>query len=160
MTGCQIVELSATLLNEVECSPSSLVTVPETEEEVIICSGFDSSCESFDGSNSIRLSNTKVKHEYSCMALYDNQATVIAGQTNSVEELYFRLISIFTCFEPFQSGWRDQPAHPISNLYGHACVSMKNGIITAGGYDGSNYIMDVYLFRNVQWSVVGQVKEV
>ncbi len=152
MTGCEIIELSNTLLNQVRSDYSSLVTVPETEEEVVICSGYDSTCESFDGSNSISLSNTKVKHDFACMALYDNQATIIAGQqTNSVEELYI-------------SGWRDQPSHPVSGttyyFYSHACVSVNNGIITVGGYDGSNYIKDVYLFQKQEWTVVGQLKEV
>ena len=79
-----------TLLNYVDSLYSSLVTVPETEEEVVICSGYDGSkCETFDGTNSISLSDTKVRHMSACMALNDNRALIIAGyETNSVEELY------------------------------------------------------------------------
>ncbi|CBY11184.1 unnamed protein product [Oikopleura dioica] len=146
IVGCSIIELEIKLLRDVYADYSSLVTVPEIKDEVVICGGFDKSCESFDGENSIILSSTKVLHKRGCMALYEGQATLVGGETSRVEALAL-------------SGWQDEPSHPVSNVQRQACVSVSNGIISAGGYDGSNDIKDVYLFRKEEWTVVGQLKE-
>jgi len=56
--------------------------------------------------------------------------------------------------------------HPAGNLGEHSCASIPNGIITIGGErddgiddtDGNTKL--VYLYRNAQWSVVGQMQNV
>jgi len=90
IVGCSIIELEIKLLRDVYADYSSLVTVPEIKDEVVICGGFDKSCESFDGENSIILSSTKVLHKRGCMALYEGQATLVGGETSRVEALALR----------------------------------------------------------------------
>ena len=68
-----------------------MVTVPEVHDEIVICRGYSNACETFDGENSVQIVSTKSAHQYACMALFGNQATVVAGSTASVETLTFRL---------------------------------------------------------------------
>ena len=52
-------------------------------------------------------------------------------------------------------------SHPAGQIYQHTCASVPNGIVTVGGYiNETGYSKNVYLFRNGQWSVVGQMQNV
>ena len=52
-------------------------------------------------------------------------------------------------------------SHPAGKIIEHTCASVPNGIVTVGGlvYE-TGYLKNVYLFRNGQWSVVGQMQNV
>jgi len=139
------------LINTFYSYYGSTVTVPEVHDEVVLCRGQSDStdCETFDGEVSIQIASTKTGHNYACMALFRNQATIIAGSTSaSVETLAV-------------SGWTQEPNHPsgLTNgkFYRHACVSVDDGIITTGGYDGSTYLKTVYFFKNEEWKLVGEL---
>ena len=67
------------------------MTLPEVENEVILCRGESTACESFDGTSSRSLPATNVAHKSACMAIYDNQALIVAGsETDTVEILSVR----------------------------------------------------------------------
>ena len=57
------------------------------------------------------------------------------------------------------SGWQNTTSHPAGKIYNHTCASVPNGIVTVGGY-ASGYLKNIYLFRNGQWSIVGQMLNV
>ena len=59
----------------------------------------------------------------------------------------------------FSSGWQNTQPHPAGNIYEHACASVPNGIVTIGGRVSSR-LKNGYLYRNGQWSVVGQMQKV
>ena len=96
MESCEIVDTRKRLLQVFYSYEGSIVTVPELHDEIVICQGYpysgqDGSCETFDGENSVQISNTKAEHNHACMALVNNQATIIAGtSTATVETLAFR----------------------------------------------------------------------
>ncbi|CBY07667.1 unnamed protein product [Oikopleura dioica] len=88
-------------------------------------------------------------HKYACMALVNNQATIIAGyETATVETLAV-------------SGWTPEPSHPSglsNNRYNsHSCVSIDDGIITTGGNNGTTNLKTVYFFKNEEWKLVGEL---
>ncbi|CAG5103778.1 Oidioi.mRNA.OKI2018_I69.chr1.g931.t1.cds [Oikopleura dioica] len=144
--GCDLVDTGKRLINNFYSYYGALVTVPEVHEETILCEGYNGkSCESFDGSVSLAISETKEQHQYSCMALYENQALIIAGSyTNGTE-----VLSV--------SGWQSEAEHPEGDLYGLSCASVDGGVLTIGGYSGG-YKKTVYLFKNEQWTLVGELK--
>ena len=53
--------------------------------------------------------------------------------------------------------------HPAGDLEEHSCATVPNGIITIGGgidddvSDTPGNTRTVYLYRNAQWSIVGQM---
>ena len=52
-------------------------------------------------------------------------------------------------------------SHPAGQIRRHTCASVPNGIVTVGGYVyETGDLKNVYLFRNGQWSVVGQMQNV
>lgn len=59
-----------------------------------------------------------------------------------------------------------EPSHPTVQLSTHSCVSVGNGLITVGGstsgdnYNGLGFTKDVYLFRNLEWTIAGQLQNV
>lgn len=93
INGCDLVDTGKRLINDFTSVHGALVTVPEVHEETILCEGNNGkSCESFDGTTSLAISETKEQHRFSCMALYNFQAFVIAGDlTSGTEVLSFRL---------------------------------------------------------------------
>ena len=67
------------------------MTVPELHDEIVICRGESAACETFDGVTSKQIASTETAHKYACMALVNNQATIISGYaTATVETLAFR----------------------------------------------------------------------
>ena len=51
--------------------------------------------------------------------------------------------------------------HVAGKIERHSCASIPNGVITVGGYvDGPGYLKNVFLLRNNQWNVVGQMQNV
>ena len=70
-------------------------------------------------------------------------------------------IQNFNTLKHILSGWQNSVSHPAGRIYGHTCASVPNGIVTVGGYiSGTGDSKNVYLFRNRQWSVVGQMQNV
>ncbi|CAG5104020.1 Oidioi.mRNA.OKI2018_I69.chr1.g1053.t1.cds [Oikopleura dioica] len=149
--GCEFVETQIRLINKFYATGGSLVTVKEVHDEVVICEGYTNKCEAFDGNISRSLPNTSIQHKFACLVLLDGQATAVAGEdTSSVETLAV-------------SGWMNEPSHPAGKLSTHTCVSIGNGIITAGGTtsndnnDGIGFIRDVFLLQNNKWTTAGQL---
>ncbi|CAG5105170.1 Oidioi.mRNA.OKI2018_I69.chr1.g1897.t1.cds [Oikopleura dioica] len=144
---CEIIDTRKRLVNgqTVYSQYASIITVPEVRDEVVICRGSSSACQSFDGETAKAIASTAASHNYACMALYGGQPLIVAGSaTNTVESLEL-------------SGWIQEPVHPSGMLRYHACVTVEDGVITTGGYDGSEYLKSVHLFRNEQWTLVGQM---
>jgi len=144
--NCEIIDTGMRLLGEYGSESGSLVTLPEVESEVILCIGFDTPCESFDGSVSRSIAPTKVSHRDACMALYEDQALIIAGEDTATVEL----LNV--------SGWVSEPSHPAGKIHLTSCVSTENGVIVAGG-KVTDFEKTVYLFRNKKWSSVGQLRK-
>ena len=91
LESCEIVDTSKRLLETFYATYGSIVTVPEVQERILICRGESADCETFDGEISVQSTSTKTTHKYACMALYRNQATIIAGDaTATVETLASR----------------------------------------------------------------------
>ncbi|CAG5104884.1 Oidioi.mRNA.OKI2018_I69.chr1.g1636.t1.cds [Oikopleura dioica] len=143
--GCNLRDTGKRLINDFYSNDGALVTVPEVHEETILCDGFSAkSCESFDGTTSLAISEMKEMHQSSCMALYNFKAIIIAGYTNGVE-----VLSV--------SGWQSEAEHPEGRLFGLSCASIDGGVLTIGGYNYS-YTKTVYLFKNGKWTSVGELK--
>ncbi|CBY15355.1 unnamed protein product, partial [Oikopleura dioica] len=105
-------------------------------------------CESFDGDETVAIAETNVGHNYACMSINEQgRPTIIGGiDTSSVEILE-------------TSGWQNASSHPAGKISFHTCASVPNGIVTVGGYvSETGNLKNVYLFRNGQWSVVGQMQ--
>ena len=86
---CSIEDTGKRLINTFDAAYASLITIPETE--IVLCQGTSTKCETFDGTNSISIPDTINEHLYSCMALLDERAVIIAGyETDTVEELFVR----------------------------------------------------------------------
>ena len=92
LESCEIVDTGKRLLQTFYAFHGSLVTVPEVHDEIVICKGLSSAlCETFDGETSKQIASTEAVHDYACMALFRNQATIVAGsETASVETLAVR----------------------------------------------------------------------
>ena len=89
--SCEVVDTGKRLLQTYISYYGSTVTVPELHDEVIICRGDSAACETFDGAISKQIASTETAHIHTCMALVNNQATIIAGyETATVETLAFR----------------------------------------------------------------------
>jgi hypothetical protein len=88
LESCEIVDTGKQLLQYFYSTYGSIVTV---HDEIVICKGDSADCESFDGEISVQIANTKTIHKYACMALFKNEATIVAGQeTATVETLSAR----------------------------------------------------------------------
>ena len=92
MESCEIVDTGKRLLQYFYETRGSLVTVPEVHDEIVICKGNTAAlCETFDGETSKQIASTEAVHDFACMALFKNQATIVAGDsTATVETLAFR----------------------------------------------------------------------
>ncbi|CAG5102599.1 Oidioi.mRNA.OKI2018_I69.chr1.g377.t1.cds [Oikopleura dioica] len=154
---CSFVDTNLLLINDHTSVSGSIVTVSEIHDEVIICQGSTTKCESFDGDVSVAIAPTRLEHQHAPMCQYEGQAVVIAGSgTETVEALQF-------------SGWQLEPSHPLGKLYwtefeipanfcGASCTSLDDGIIVAGGYSAADgFFKDVYLFREELWKKVGEL---
>ena len=85
MESCEIVDTGKRLLETFYSTYGSTVTV---HDEIVICKGDSAACEVFDGDISVQIASTKTIHKYACMALFRNEATIVAGQeTATVETL-------------------------------------------------------------------------
>ena len=87
--------------------------------------------------------------------------TFIAGEhTNSVEILETRSTNLkLFLLKIILSGWQNIQSHPAGKIERFTCASVPNGIITVGGVV-SSFIKNVYLYRNQQWTIVGQMQNV
>ncbi|CBY12419.1 unnamed protein product [Oikopleura dioica] len=149
MEACAFEDTGKRLLSSFYPYEGSLATLKESSEKIILCNGyFDSKCESFDGDETVAIAETNVKHEYACMSINEQgRPTIIAGYYSSSVEILET------------SGWQNASSHPAGQIYRHTCASVPNGIVTVGGYiSGTGDSKNVYLFRNRQWSVVGQMQ--
>ena len=91
LESCEIVDSGKRLLTSFSATSGSVVTVPEVHDEIVICRGGSAACETFDGRISVQIMSTKTSHQHACMALFKNQATIIAGEaTATVETLAVR----------------------------------------------------------------------
>ena len=71
---------------------SSIVTVPEVRDEVIMNRGNSAtSCQSFDGETVKTIASVSEYHTQGCMALYGGQPLIIGGSSSAtVESLELR----------------------------------------------------------------------
>ena len=91
LESCEIFDTGKRLLQTFYSDYGSAVTVSELHDEIVICKGDTAACETFDGEVSVQIQSTKTAHRYACMALVNNQATIIAGyETATVETLAVR----------------------------------------------------------------------
>jgi len=150
LEACKFKDTGKRLLSSFYSWAGSLVTLKESSEKIIVCNGNDDplKCESFDGDETVAIAETKVQHRYACMSINEQgRPIIIAGDGSSSVEILET------------SGWQNTQSHPAGKIYRHTCASIPNGIITVGGYvEGTGYLKNVYLFRNGQWSVVGQMQ--
>ena len=94
MSNCRFEDTGKRLITSFTSSAGSLVTLKESSEKVILCNGNNQKCESFDGSSTVAIAETKVEHYKSCMAINEQgRPTFIAGYYySSVEILETRLL--------------------------------------------------------------------
>ncbi|CBY10654.1 unnamed protein product [Oikopleura dioica] len=163
---CAIDDTGKRLISTFYSYLGSLVTLKENSEKIILCNSYYDKlkCESFDGSTTVAIAETKEQHAYACMSINEQgRATIIAGQeTSSVEILETRFfIKIFKILIIIFSGWQNAQSHLAGNIFMHTCAALPNGLVTVGGnVIGTGDLKNVYLFRNGQWSVVGQMQNV
>ena len=136
------------LLNGFDVYWGSLTALPD-DEKIVLCEGYSSSkCESFDGLISTQTYETRYQHKYGSMAVYENSAIIVGGQSDKVEIME-------------ENGWREAAAFPylVSDV---SCVSVGDRIIAIGGYalDIPGNIKDVFLYRAGEWSSVGKLQSV
>jgi len=164
INGCEIEETSKRLINSFDIEFGSLVTVYETTDKVVLCQGaslipdddddkyvLSKKCETFNGNESVQIAETRNAHKSACMGLNRGQPTIIAGTGSNNGSV-----------ETFEiSGWQFVQAHPAGDLEEHSCATIPNGIITIGGGKDDDELQQniktVYLYRNAQWSIVGEM---
>jgi len=149
MEDCVFEDTGKRLLSSFYSDYGALATLKESSEKIIFCNGHsDSKCESFDGDETVAIAETNVQHKYACMSINEQgRPTIIGGSDSSFVEILET------------SGWQNSVSHPAGKIYLHTCASVPNGIVTVGGYiSGTGSLKKVYLFRNGQWSIVGQMQ--
>jgi len=152
INDCRIEDTGKKLIRNFYGNQGSLVTLKENSEKIILSNGYnDFKCESFDGSGTVAIAETKSWHNFACMSINEQgRPTIIAGFNSG-------LSSSVEILET--SGWQNAQSHPAGQISYHSCASIPNGIVTVGGYvSETRYLKDVYLFRNGQWSIVGQMQ--
>ncbi|CAG5104562.1 Oidioi.mRNA.OKI2018_I69.chr1.g1338.t1.cds [Oikopleura dioica] len=148
LSGCKILNTGTQLVAAFNALYGSLATVSAGTESVILCNGYSTNCESFDGEKSQFISSTQISHRESCMAEFENAPMIIGSYSPSSNR-----VEILTT-----SGWQDTAPH-LHEIFYHTCLSVSNGVLTIGGYlndgDERGYTKNVYLFRDDQWAKVG-----
>jgi len=142
INDCRIEDTGKKLITSFKGYRGSSVTL---KEKIILCNGVDSKCESFDGSSTVPIAETQNGHDRGCMAIKQGRPTIIAGYRSSSVEI-------------LEKSWHNAPSHPAGDIYRHTCASIQNGIVTVGGAVSGEGDLNVYLFRNWRWSIVGQMK--
>ncbi|CAG5076894.1 Oidioi.mRNA.OKI2018_I69.PAR.g8579.t1.cds [Oikopleura dioica] len=109
-------------------------------------------CEEFDGSIVTTRPESLVVHKHSCLAIDGNRPVAVGGWTSSDDK------SAHGTVESFNSvNWEKLPDIP-KKLGFHTCVGVENGLLVLGGWRyGINH--DIFLFRSLKWTVVGQTEE-
>ncbi|CAG5105141.1 Oidioi.mRNA.OKI2018_I69.chr1.g1871.t1.cds [Oikopleura dioica] len=149
LNECSIERISSRLVNDFYAEGDSLVEMPFSNEIILCSDGYRvMNCEVFNGESTSQISSTIFYHNGACMAAYDDKATIIAGVSGPQTEILF------------DGDWSEVAPFP-KKIEQHSCVSVRNGIILAGGLLGEEvnvgyiYNRNVYFGREGIWSIVG-----
>ncbi|CAG5076600.1 Oidioi.mRNA.OKI2018_I69.PAR.g8500.t1.cds [Oikopleura dioica] len=153
INDCEIEELDVKLNNHYYWN-AAVVTAAD-QQSALIC--FDEkewrNCEEFNGSAVSIKPATKYYHRNSCLALYHDHAVAVGSW---VSDAYKKV-------EEFNGdSWSELPDFPKA-IFMHSCIGVYDGFLVLGGKyeenEESHSLKDVYLLRDLEWTVVGQLNE-
>ncbi|CBY23939.1 unnamed protein product [Oikopleura dioica] len=155
LVDCEIKPLTATLQYGFQSPTGAISTLPGIKNEVFLCfyASPYTKCEEFDGESSEQNpAITTNSHRYGALAVYGTGLLAVGSTTTSVANKV-ELLNI-------GGGWQAVADHPRS-IKQPGIVSVDEGVLTLGGYQADTSpnapINEVYLFKDLEWKMVGRL---
>jgi len=155
LVDCEIKPITATLQYGFQSNSGAIATLPGIKNEVFLCfyASPYTKCEEFDGEMSeLNPALTTNSHRYGAIAVYGTGLLAVGSNTSNARNKV-ELLNI-------GGGWQAVADHPRS-IQNPGIVAVDEGVLTLGGYQydtsPNGAITEVYLFKDLEWNMVGRL---